>query len=169
MLASTAEPIHTVRLLRYLLPYRRFELESPLPPSNAVNRLARSVGPWSDPPGSQAFRGEIGEGRFFIRRDDLRGNGYIQPFVRGTIEPHGSGSRIRGSMTLHPAFVILMAILLGGPVAQAMAAIADGDPVGIVMLMVPLAVWAVFSWVFAGAVRDARLLLIQRFKAREVD
>ena len=158
-----------MRLLRYLLPYRRFELESPLPPSNAVNRLARSVGAWSDPPGSRSFRGEIGEGWFLVRRVDPRGNGYIQPFVRGTIEPHGGGSRIRGSMTLHPAFVILMAILLGGPAARAVAAIFDGDPGGVMFLLILLSVWAVFSWVFAGAARDARLLLIQRFKAREVD
>lgn len=158
-----------MRLLRCLLPYRRFELESPLPPPSAVNRLARSVGAWGNLSEPRMFHGEIGEGWFHVRRVDLRGNGYIQPFVRGTIEPHGGGSRIRGSMTLHPGFVILIAILLGPLLARGVAIIAGGDPAGIMLVLIPLAVWAVFAWVFAGAARDARLLLIQRFKAREVD
>jgi hypothetical protein len=107
-----------------LLPYRRFEVTSPLSAANAIERLRESVEPkrWMRVSRDhRVFEGTIDGMQFDVRRIIHYRNSFI-PLIRGRIEPAPSGSRLTGTMRIHPvvgAFMVLwlaIVVFIGVPI-----------------------------------------------------
>ena len=86
-----------------ILPYRRFVIESPLPPAQLLDRISRCIErsrwPVSRSVGAP-FRGEVDGSNFKLRRITWYGNGFL-PVIVGRGEARGDGgSQLIGVMRL---------------------------------------------------------------------
>jgi len=101
--------------LMRLLPYRRVELQSPLPITNVIQALSDAVDPprssWLDL-GSRPFEGTVTGAEFRIYRVIGYRNSF-RPQISGTAAPDGHGSRVSVTMSLHAAVAVFMGIWLG--------------------------------------------------------
>ena len=98
-----------------LLPYRKFEVRSPLAVEAIVQLLRSSVEPRRAlrvGPGQCPFEGTVTDATFDIRRIIAYRNAFL-PKIQGTIAPDPPGSRISITMRLHLAALIFMALWLG--------------------------------------------------------
>jgi hypothetical protein len=160
-----------------ILPHDRFALDSPLSPEHAAARLAEVVerrqllriGRW---PNTREFEGEVGEGSFAIQRI-LRYRNPFRPLIRGTIEARERGSRLQGTMSLHPLAIASVGLLIGmgavGLLAILLGVIPDG-PTGAGRLapLMPMAVLVLLvSAAFAHEARAARTILMDRLAATD--
>jgi len=160
-----------------ILPHDRFAFDSPLSPEHAAARLAEVVerrqllriGRW---PNTREFEGEVGEGSFAIQRI-LRYRNPFRPLIRGTIEARERGSRLQGTMTLHPLAIACVGLLIAmgaaGLLVTLLGAIPEGPtgPGRLAMLM-PMAVLVlVASAAFAYEARAARALLMDHLAATD--
>lgn len=98
-----------------LLPYRRFELQSPLSVTQVTQALSDSGEPkrWirlgtADRP----FEGTVTASGFQIQRNISYRNSFL-PQVTGTVTPEGSGSRISITMKLHSVVLIFLLVWSG--------------------------------------------------------
>jgi len=102
-------------LLMRLLPYRRVELQSPLPVTSVIQALSEAVeaprSSWLDL-GSRPFEGTVTRNEFRIYRVIGYRNSF-RPRISGTVSPDGHGSRISVTMQLHEAVAVFMVIWLG--------------------------------------------------------
>jgi hypothetical protein len=103
-----------------LLPYRRFAIETALPPAEVQARLRDAVEPRKSlrwPSGDhKAFEGEVRASGFELERIIDYRNSFL-PRVRGTITPSTRGTRLAGTMRLHDvvaAFMIIWLTAVGG-------------------------------------------------------
>jgi hypothetical protein len=103
-----------------LLPYRRFAIETALPPAEVQARLRAAVEPRKSlrwPSGDhKAFEGEVRASGFELERIIDYRNSFL-PRVRGTITPSTRGTRLAGTMRLHDvvaAFMIVWLTAVGG-------------------------------------------------------
>jgi hypothetical protein len=98
-----------------ILPYQRFALDTTLPVEETCARLARSVEPRRSfrlGAGTCPFEGSVDGERFAIRRIILYRNSFL-PLVNGSVEPTATGSRLRGTLTLHPLVAVFLALWIG--------------------------------------------------------
>jgi hypothetical protein len=160
-----------------LLPHDRFALDSPLSPENAAARLAGVVerrqlvriGRW---PNTRDFEGEVREGRFAIQRVLAHRNPF-RPLIRGTIEARERGSRLEGTMSLHPlatACLCLLATMGAAGLLASLLGALPGAPTGVGRLMplVPLVFVVLFVSVsFAHEARAARTILMDHLAATD--
>ena len=98
-----------------ILPFDTFDIRSPLTAPDAAARLASAVakdslrrhgGP------EREFAGTVGDGRFRVQRIIHYQNSFL-PRIRGRIEPAPGGSRIRGTMMLHPLVIAFLLLWCG--------------------------------------------------------
>jgi len=160
-----------------ILPHDRFALDSPLSPEHAAARLAEVVerrqllriGRW---PNTREFEGEVGEGSFAIQRI-LRYRNPFRPLIRGTIEARERGSRLQGTMSLHPLAIASVGLLIGmGAVGLLviLLGVIPGGPTGAGRLapLMPMAVLVLLvSAAFAHEARAARTILMDRLAATD--
>lgn len=109
-----------------LLPYRRFAIDTPLPPSEVTARLRDAIEPPRMFAVSRPKRPLVGrlDGTTFDVMRNVTGRNSFRARVRGTIEGTGSGARLTGTMQLHEIVMLLMGGLLAvaGSVFLSMAA-----------------------------------------------
>jgi hypothetical protein len=102
-------------MLKWLVPWHRFTVDSPLPPRAALERLAREVGSggnWFGFGGDgKPFRGNVERDGFQVTRVIGYRNSFL-PVVSGTVEPRGSGSRVRVEMRLHGFVMAFLPLFL---------------------------------------------------------
>ncbi|HEX8671269.1 MAG TPA: hypothetical protein VF710_05245 [Longimicrobium sp.] len=137
-----------------LLPFSSFIIDSPLPPARAAAELANNVEPrrlLRFRRGAAAFEGEVTESGVDIRRLPGYQNSFL-PEIRGSFERTPHGSRLRGTMRMHPLVIAFMcawmAFTLIAGLAMAAASLGAGkaDPAA----LIPLAM-LFFGWAFPTA------------------
>jgi len=98
-----------------LLPYRRIELQTPLPIATVIRTLSDAVEPlrssWLDF-GSRPFEGTVTGAEFRIYRVISYRNSF-RPEISGTVALDGHGSRISITMRLHAAVAVFVVFWLG--------------------------------------------------------
>jgi hypothetical protein len=159
-----------------LLPYEVVSIDSPLAPEDVPTALrehveARRMMRWSR--GEAEFEGEIRASTFDIRRLIGYQNGFL-PAIRGTIEPHHPGSRIRVTMSLHPfvlVFLIFWVSSVGTIGVLALIGLVSGSGPGLGVLLplgMLLFVWALASGAFTveAGIATRRLIEILGAKSR---
>ena len=154
-----------------LLRGRRLEFVSPLTLDDLNGRLAREVtaAVWRvTETRPQTFEGTVADGRFRMMRL-VHGHNSFRPVITGQLVPQPIGTRIDVQLRLHPAVVILCAILLtiGGALTAIVASDAearDAVPLPVIALVVGL-VCAVFIGASVLEARKATRLLSQLFGA----
>ena len=155
----------------------RFTILSPLPPDEAASRLVAATGPRrtsvfqrSDKP----LTGRVTDRGFEVIRTS-HGRNSFRPVIRGTIEPEASGTRIRGTMRLHEAVLVVMGfillvpgwIFLGGLVRVASAGSFDPSALLLPAVLLFLIAMAVFG--FNVESRRSRAILLEVFEGKVVD
>lgn len=154
-----------------LIPFDRFDVESPLPAEELSSRLAGSVEPkrWlRSGRGERPFEGTVeDEGRFRIQRVIGYRNSFL-PTLAGTVERTPGGSRIRGTMTMSPLVGIFIVIWLLGVLFFASPfliapreAAASPDPLWVAPVGMFLFGWLLVSGAFTFESRQAHRLLRQ--------
>lgn len=99
-------------ILKYLIPFDRFVIRSPLSSAAAGEALQAVVEPRKFlrvGAGSRDFEGEVENGHFKIARQINYRNSF-RPVVAGTIEPAPGGSVIR--VTLRPSIFVMIFCLV---------------------------------------------------------
>ena len=138
-----------------LLPYRRFIIETPLPPSEVEARLRDAVEPPAFRLGKpeRPFTGHV-HGRTFDVMRSVQGRNSARPRIRGTVEAAGRGTRLTGTMQTHELVLLVLGVLvftLGSAfVSLAIGALRSGTlqlpmliPLGLVVLL-PVAIIGAF-------------------------
>jgi hypothetical protein len=95
-----------------LYPYRTFEITSPLSAEAALERLRASAEPRKWLRASRdhkTFEGAIEGSEFELRRIIHYRNSFL-PQIRGHVEPLRDGSRLTGTMRVHPVIVAFMVL-----------------------------------------------------------
>jgi len=157
-----------------ILPYRRFDLISPLSPAEALNAVKSAIEPvpwfrffWTTP--RVPFEGDVVGNSFRCQRVVVGRSGFL-PKIRGAVEPHSlGGSRIRGTMALdwsEAMSVVVIIALFGFLAFEAIMSSSRGFELLIpfVALAVLLAAFATLS--FRKEATRARSLLVYRLRAR---
>lgn len=157
-----------------LFPYREFQFETRLSPEEVGARLAAAVEParwffqFREP--RRPFEGAVGSGEFRITRVIGYRNAFL-PVVSGRVVATAGGSRVEGTMELHPAVEVFMTLWLGGVLLGCFAtgcfaareALAGRSPKP--ALAVPFGMfafgWGVTAFGFGFEVRKALRLLQQ--------
>lgn len=148
-----------------LLPYDTLLIDSPLSVARAGQRLQQATGPrkwvrWFGVP-VHPFEGTVTANEVRIQRGMGYQNSFL-PQIRGRIEPRAEGSRLEGTMSLHPAVAVFLmvwfgiALLVGLPAI--LLALRMGDlSVGLwIALAMPLFAWALSAGAFTVEARLAR-------------
>jgi len=152
-----------------LLPFDTFSLETPLAPGEVRARLAAAVEPKRRlrlGGGRCPFEGEVEGDSFRVSRVINYRNSFL-PHVRGRVVPAAAGSRIEGSMALHPAVLAFIAVwcglvlLIGVGVWGAMLADGRWRPGALVPLGMLAFLWALSAGAFTVEARRARAMLGQ--------
>lgn len=156
-----------------LLPKDTLLIESPLPAAEALARLRAATGPWKlfrlgRVP--YALEGEVDADRVEVQRVIYYRNSFL-PRVRAVVEPMPRGSRLRGTLSLHPLVVAFLVVWLGAllvaPVAVFLT-VPREQPRALFML-VPFAflvvVWLLVVGAFSYEVKRARALLAELLAA----
>ncbi|MBX9625886.1 MAG: hypothetical protein K2X82_18950 [Gemmataceae bacterium] len=99
-----------------LFPYRRFRLESPLPPAEVMARLAAAVEPvrwvrWPFEPPGRPFEGEVGPNEFRVTRV-IRYRNSFRPDIEGRVVWTPDGSVIEGTAALQLWAAAFMSVWL---------------------------------------------------------
>ena len=139
-----------------LLPYRRFIIETALPPSEVEARLRDAVEPPAFRLGKpeRPFTGHV-HGRTFDVMRSVRGRNSARPRIRGTVEAAGHGTRLTGTMQIHQLVLLVLGVLvftLGSAfLSLAIGALRSGTlelpvliPLGLVVLL-PVAIIGAFT------------------------
>ncbi|HEX2076128.1 MAG TPA: hypothetical protein VHG08_00415 [Longimicrobium sp.] len=148
-----------------LLPFDTLLIDSPLSVDQACQRLQQATGPrkwfrWSGMP-AHPFEGTVTANEVRIQRGIRYQNSFL-PQIHGRIEPRAQGSRLVGTMSLHPAVAVFMmvwfgaALLIGLPAI--LLALGTGDlSEGVwIALAMPLFAWALCTGAFTVEARLAR-------------
>ena len=153
-----------------LIPFDRFVIESPLAPGRAAAELASNVEPkrWIRfRRGPSAFEGEVTETDFRISRMIGYNNAFL-PQIHGGFERSPHGTRVSGTMRLHPLVLVFIAVWSGMAILIGFFNLQDGPltplsfaPVGMIAL-----VWAVVCGVFTVEARIARRRLAKILETR---
>lgn len=147
------------------LPYQRFSIDSALPAAEACSRLAAAVEParlFRFGSGACPFEGRVEGQRFAIQRIIRYRNSFL-PRIRGAVEPTATGSRLSGTLALHPLVITFcvvwcgMVVMIGIPLS-----LDPGDapswgramPVGFLLFL-----WAMSTAAFTFEARKALALL----------
>ena len=138
-----------------LLPYRRFIIETQLPPSEVEARLRDAVEPPAFRLGKpeRPFTGHVHGHTFDVMRS-VQGRNSARPRIRGTVEAAGHGTRLTGTMQTHELVLLVLGILvfiLGSAfVSLAIGALRSGTlelpvliPLGLVVAL-PVGMFAAF-------------------------
>ena len=149
--------------LRDAWPWRRFTLETTLPPAEAAAALAGQIGPGS------AFRGaRTGPLQFRISRVIAYRNSFL-PVVGVTIEPRPSGgARVLVTMRMMAPVIVFMAFWMTGATGAALFGVTlltRGSPAGLAALLFPLFGAALAGGGFSYEARRAQQLLRDLFPA----
>jgi len=150
-----------------LVPRDTLLIESPLPAVDALARLRAATGPrklFRLGRVPYALEGEVDADRVEVQRVIHYRNSFL-PRIRAVVEPMPRGSRLRGTLSLHPlviAFLVVwFGILLAAPVGI-LATLPPEEPRALFML-VPFAflvvVWLVIAGAFSYEANRARKLL----------
>lgn len=96
-----------------LLPYRRFIIETSLPPSEVEARLRDAVEPPAFRLGKpeRPFTGHV-HGRTFDVMRSVQGRNSARPRIRGTVEAAGHGTRLTGTMQTHELVLLVLGVLV---------------------------------------------------------
>jgi len=162
-----------------LLPHDRFAFDSPLSPDEASVRLAGFVEPrrmirFGRGPTTRDFEGEVAARSFHVQRVIGYNNSFL-PRIRGTIQPGERGSRVEGTMSLHPVVGIFLCIWMGAAaiygLATSVAAIYGGSGPGDVLIPCGMLLfgWVLTSGAFTFEARVARRLLMDCLAATDAD
>jgi hypothetical protein len=143
-------------------------IESPLPSEEVLARLRAATGPrkWRGlGPVPHLFEGEIRGDRVEIRRVIGYNNGSL-PRIEADVEPTPEGSRIRGTLSMHPLATAFAAAWFGFLVvlatAFAVGFVREGmeDPLALAIpFVIGLSGWAMQAGSFAYEARRARKTL----------
>ncbi len=131
-------------LFRFLWPFRRFTLETPLTPDEVVTRLTPEVDPERfglfGAPGERPWIGSVGPGRVEMRRRIAYKNSFL-PLVSATIAPASRGATVDVRMAMHPVVIAFMLFWLSGTSLGALAGLAamvtQGNPGFLLVLLFP--------------------------------
>lgn len=148
-----------------LIPFDRFVIESPLAPARAAAELASNVEPrqWIRfRRGASAFEGEVWETDFRISRMIGYNNAFL-PRIHGGFERSPHGTRVSGTMRLHPFVLVFIAVWSGMAILIGFSNMAQGPltplalaPVGMIAFM-----WALVCGAFTIEARIARRRLAE--------
>lgn len=142
-------------------------IESPLAAADALARLREATGPrklFRFGRVDYALEGEVEADRVEIQRVIYYRNSFL-PRIRAVVEPTPRGSRLRGTLSLHPLVIAFMIVwfgaLLAAPIAILLTAPRD-QPRTLFMLIPPaflLVAWLLIAGVFSYEADRARKLL----------
>ncbi|MBB4636860.1 hypothetical protein [Longimicrobium terrae] len=116
-----------------LLPYDKLLIHSPLPVGQAEARLRESVGPeryLQFNAGPLPFLGEVNGTEVRIHRSTAHENSFV-PRIHARLEVHEQGSRLAGTMSLHPFVLAFLVVWVTGTVIalrQMVARASRGEP-----------------------------------------
>jgi hypothetical protein len=99
-----------------LLPYRPFSVETPLAPLAVAARLREAIEPnrvFSMSAPRRPLVGTIDGTSFDVMRN-VTGRNSFRPRIRGTIEPHGSGASLTGTMQLAGIVIAFVGVYVFG-------------------------------------------------------
>lgn len=159
-----------------LLPYDKLSIHSPLPMDQAEARLRESVGPTRYlrfGAGPYPFQGEVDGTEVRIHRSIIYQNSFL-PRIRARLEPHGQGSRLAGTMSLHPFVLVFSVVWVTGVMIglwQTVARVSRGGPaaeVGIPLAMLAF-LYVTMSVGFWWEAAIARRRLAEILSSGEVD
>ena len=110
----------------FLLPYRRFSIETDLPPSDVLTSIQAATEPerWAGSFWTQRrqlrFSGRVTGNSFDLTRSIDYRNSFC-PHIQGSVEPTPGGARLVGTMKLHDvvAFFMLAFLAITGSIAVA--------------------------------------------------
>jgi hypothetical protein len=110
----------------FLLPYRRFSIETDLPPTEVLTSLRAATEPerWAGSSRTQRpqlpFSGRVTGNSFDLTRSIDYRNSFC-PHICGSVEPTTGGARLVGTMKLHDvvAFFMLAFLAITGSLAVA--------------------------------------------------
>ena len=96
-----------------LLPYRRFIIETPLPPLEVETRLRDAVEPPAFRLGrpERPFTGHV-HGRTFDVMRSVQGRNSARPRIRGSVEAAGRGTRLTGTMQIHALVLLILGVVV---------------------------------------------------------
>jgi len=163
-----------------LLPSDRFVFDSPLSPDEAAERLGGLVEPTRmfrlmRGPLTRPFEGEVAPRIFRIRRVVLGRRKAFAPQIHGTMRRVAHGSRIEGTMSLHPLTRAFLSTYLGFAVffIFVFSAVALRDGSGAALVLMPcvlfLFAWAMTKITFTEETRAARRLLADGLAATSAE
>jgi hypothetical protein len=147
-----------------LLPFAGFTIDSPLPPARAAAELASNVEPRRlirFRRGAAAFEGEVTESGVDIRRLPGYQNSFL-PEIRGSFERTPHGSRLRGTMRMHPLVIVFMCVWMTFTLIAALAMAAaslsaeKADPAALIPLAMLFFGWALPTAAFTIEAAIAR-------------
>jgi hypothetical protein len=100
---------------RRLWPHRAFRIDSPLSPTEVVDRIGRATSPfrwWRRSPATRPFDGTVTPGAFSLQSTTAswRTWRWARPRLQGRIVPSGSGSRIAGTYALQTAVAVVLSL-----------------------------------------------------------
>jgi hypothetical protein len=162
------------------LPHDRFAFDSPLSPDEASSRLADLVEPRPRyrlvyGPLSRPFEGEVTPRIFRIRRVVLGRRGAFALDIQGAIRRGARGSRIEGTMALHPLSRAFFHAWMGFTVLLFFVSLtmAFGDGFGFGVVLIPCAQfllgWALMSHMITEEIHSARRSLADGLAAKSAD
>lgn len=150
----------------------RFTIMSPLLPEEAASRLQAATGPRRTSMFERSEKPLTGRvtGHAFEVMRTTHGRNSFRPVIRGTIEPDASGTRIRGTMRLHEAVLVVMGLVLVVPGWIFLGGLAGGFNSSALLLPAGLAfLIAMAGSGFAAESRRSRAILIDVFEGKVVD
>lgn len=136
-------------------PHHRFEIQSPLSPSAAIEALKVHVEPrrmwrvgFPNPANDKRFQGDVGADSFSITRVIGYRNSFL-PTVVGKVRGAGSRSVISVEMQLHALALVLM-IVIGAMLLLVVGAVAyEADVAGLLSLvLIPALAYGIMIWAF---------------------
>lgn len=152
-----------------LLPYERFIIETPLLPARAAQALADNVEPrrlLRFGRGEKAFEGEVADNGFSIQRVIGYRNSFL-PRIQGTFERSPNGTRVSGTMKLHPLALAFMVVWMGAVAIAAFVILSaslvghEFEPAALVPVGMFFFGWAMTSGAFTIEARIAQRRLAE--------
>lgn len=137
------------------VPHHRFEIQSPLSPSAAIEALKAHVEArrlfrvgFPSSANDKRFQGDVGTDSFSIARVIGYRNSFL-PTVTGKVQGAGSRSLISVEMQLHAIALVLM-IVIGAMLLLVVGAVAyEADAMGLLSLLImPVLAYGIMIWAF---------------------
>ena len=134
----------------------RVDLISPFTPEDCADRLQAAMGPFSE------VEGRVETGWVRLRKKIFIRNSF-QTFLHATLAPCGTGTRLRGTLGVHPVVKGFMGVWFGGLGLFGVIGVIKGAPPlpGLLMLSGMIVFGVVMIWFCRFMARGEERLLME--------